>query len=258
MLTTPFLGFLWWEWHSSKDLQDWPKYKFHIFSDGSVEDIIYYPRSGGLKLHARCEVIDESRIRLDYSEYTGDNVPLGYSTSVTMEIRRLDDSAYHKFALYAADEGGAPDLILLGDQAVRSNLNRKVQGIEVVTMGAVYGSATANVRIRTAPRVTASMIRFRSPEVAAGLGYCPKETGFHIIARTAQKERVREWTNYWYYVDIFTGRGMMPRYGWMFGQFIDFSEEEVRDAETLPAWERRSLEDGSESGQADPAMQEND
>ena len=93
------------------------------------------------------------------------------------------------------------------------------------------------------------------------MAYCPKETQIRVLARTLEKERVQQWTNYWYYVEITAAEGMMQRYGWMFGEFISFSEEHVREEELTPRpWDYHSedLPASPESEETDPAMYEYD
>jgi len=167
------------------------------------------------------------RYRLDFLENALVSAKEGYSGQTESE-------------LFAQWEPTGPKQIRL--RYVKSFGNdppwRVLQGVEVVTMGAVYGRTTQNVRIRTAPRIAASLIPF------AEWDYCPKGRLVRVLARTLQTERVQQWANYWYYVEITAGEGFLPRYGWMFGEFVDYSEEELRqaEAETRP-WEEAEPEE---------------
>ena len=267
-LTTEHLGLTSWEWHSSRDLGDWPKYELQLPNTGRITQILRYPSAGGLYLEAAWEPVNEREIWLRYTEYdagSGETVELDeaynyvFETSVRMAIRRLPDSLYHEYALYVNETGVVPDLVLLcRDFSVRPNLHRKVGAVPVVTLGAVFGETTQNVRIRTAPRVQAGILKYLEPEAARELDYCPKGKQILVIARTLEKERVQQWINYWYYVELFASWGLTPRYGWMFGEFITFSEEDVRRAETyLWPWEEEQ-ENGFDGEEVDPETYEYD
>ena len=42
-----------------------------------------------------------------------------------------------------------------------------------------------------------------------------------VLARTQNKEMIKEWNNYWYYVEISGNWEQEARYGWIFAEFID-------------------------------------
>jgi hypothetical protein len=274
-LTTGHLWLSSWEWHSSEDCGGWPKYKLQLAEPGRITQILRYPAAGQSYLEAEWEPVNEREIYLRYTEYdagSGETVELDedfnyiYKTGVRMEIRRLQDSLYHEYALYVNEIGVVPDLVLLcSDFPVKPNLNRMAEGVPVVTLGVVFGETTQNVRIRTAPSVQAGIVKYLEPGAARELDYCPKGKQIRVIARTLERERVQRWTDYWYYVELYAAFGMTPRYGWMFGELITFSEEDVRQAEAyLRPWEEESAnypgspESEPEGEEADPAMYEYD
>ena len=264
LLTTAYIKDSLWEWHTPEGLEDWPIYSLQFFEDGIVSGENRDPGRTDSELFAVWEVASPSQMVLRYVESHGREVPpekdgeILFTMFASGEIRRLEDSVYQEYAIFLG-KGNAPPLVLLSeDFTVRPNLRRKVKGIEVVTMGAVFGMTTQNVRVRTAPSVKASIIKFPT------LGYCPKGSYVRVLARTVQKELVQQWANYWYYVEN-TAQEESPRYGWMFGEFIAIPEEEVRQAEALRRpWEEAfanypdSPQGGSEGEEADPAVYEYD
>lgn len=236
-LTTAYIQDSLWEWHTPEDLKDWPVYRLQFFEDGLVSEQNRYTRQMDSQLFAQWEVVGPSQMVLRYVESFGSEPPpekdgeILFTTIAQGEIRRLEDSVYQEYAIFLS-RGDAHALVLLSeDFTVKPNLRRKVNGVEVSTMGAVMGMTTQNVRVRTAPSVKASIIKFPT------LDYCPKGSYVRVLARTLQKERVQQWDNYWYYVEN-TAQQESPRYGWMFGEFIAIPEEEVHQAEAqLRPWE---------------------
>ncbi len=259
LLTTAYIQDSPWEWHTPEDLEDWPLYTLQFFEDGMVSGENRYSRPTDSELFAVWELASPNQIVLRYVETHGSEAPpekdgeILFTMFARGQIRRLEDSVYQEYAI-ALSGGNAPPLVLLSaDFTVRPNLSREVNGVPVVTVGAVMAMTMQNVRVRTAPSVKASLIKFPT------LDYCPKGSYVRVLARTVQKEQVQQWTNYWYYVENL-GEPESPRYGWMFGEFLAIPEEEVRQAEVqLRPWERvganypDSPESGSESEEVDPA-----
>lgn len=220
-----------WEWHSPKSVGDWPRYSLCFYEDGAVSA---HKNSSQMdaELYAVWEAAGPRQIVLRYVECIGDELPpeedgeIVFTTTARGEIRRLEDSVDQEYAIYLSDGWESPSLVLLsGDFTVRPNLRRKVNGVEVITLGGVGGMTTQNVRVRVAPSIQAGIIRFPTRD------YRPKGSYVRVLARTLQRERVQQWTNYWYYVEN-TGERQSARYGWMFGEFVAISEEEVHEAAT--------------------------
>ncbi len=259
-LTTAYIQDSLWEWHTQENLEDWPIYRLQFFEDGIVGEQNKNSRQMDSELYALWEVAGPSQIVLRYVETFGSEPPpekdgeIFFARTAQGQIRRLEDSVYQEYAIVLT-WGDTPPIVLLSeDFTVKPNLRRKVNGIEVITMGAVWGKALQNVRVRTAPSINASIIKFPK------LDYWPKGASVRVLARTVQKERVQQWTNYWYYVEN-TAEEESPRYGWMFGEFIAIPGEEVRQAEAqLRPWEVESAnppdlptEGDSEVEKIDPA-----
>jgi hypothetical protein len=258
-LTVDHIGDSTWEWHAPEELKSWPKYHLIFQEEGSVSGESRHAGPVDSELFAVWAASGPDRIVLRYVECAGDELPpeaegeIVLTQTATGEIRRLEDSVYQEYAIFLR-WGDAPVLVLLSeDFTVRPNLRRKVDGIEVVTMGAVFGMTTQNVRVRAAPSVQAGIIRFPTSD------YHPKGSSVRLLARTVQREKVQQWTNYWYYVEN-TAMEESPRYGWMFGEFLEYSEQEVRDAESAPRpWEAPEEEEpeteaGSQDEEIDPML----
>ncbi len=266
MLTTAHIQDSLWEWHTQKDLQDWPRYHLQLFEDG-----IAGPQDAGIgqtdwHLYATWEVAGPGGIVLHYVETFGSEPPperdgeILFTTTRQGEIRLLEDSVFQEYEIVLSFGDTPPVILLSEDFTVKPNLRRKVNGVDVITTGAVMGTTTQNVRVRAGPGVDAPALKYGTLDSA------PKGSSVRVLARTLEKERVQQWTNYWYYVEN-TGQEGSPRFGWMFGQFIDIPEDEVRRVQTEPRpWEEEPAsppdslrQRDSEGEEIDPAaLQEYD
>jgi hypothetical protein len=77
---------------------------------------------------------------------------------------------------------------------------------------------TTSVRIREKPSVTAKIVEFcDSPYGGAKcLPSAPEKTTVTVIARTKEKEKVQNWNNYWYLVNL----NYFFHEVWIFGEFV--------------------------------------
>jgi hypothetical protein len=110
------------------------------------------------------------------------------------------------------------------DYRVEAGLTRQINGYKVVTMGGVEGRATENVRIRPMPTLLCNYYEYNG-----GMGgrfpYYPKGYYVKIYARTEKKEKIGDWDNYWYYVELISDtRDMETGWVWMYGEFVVLTE----------------------------------
>lgn len=104
--------------------------------------------------------------------------------------------------------------------AVKSGAERKFKGVSVVTLGMVNGVTTTSVKIRETPSVTGKALTYAPEPYGPGqlLPSVPEKTPVTIIARTKAKEKVQNWENYWYLVNV--GPYNTATEVWMFGEFV--------------------------------------
>lgn len=93
---------------------------------------------------------------------------------------------------------------------------RKIGNREVVTMGGVEFVTKDFVRIREEPSVEGKIVRYLPALGRRTSEYMPKETMVEVFARTKDKDTVKGWTNYWYYIDSGWNRGV-----WVFGEYLE-------------------------------------
>jgi hypothetical protein len=101
-------------------------------------------------------------------------------------------------------------------------------GVTVVTMGAVKGKTTDNVKLRVKPDPSAAEINYIAiePSPVDPMGttvekpFMPRNTAVTVLARTKEKMKVGKWENYWYYVEYLESWDYMKR-AWLYGQFLD-------------------------------------
>jgi hypothetical protein len=102
------------------------------------------------------------------------------------------------------------------DAAIKSGSQRNFKGIPVVTMGIAIGATTASVKIRETQSVTGKTVSHALNPNDPALPSVPDTTPVTIIARTREKNKVQNWNNYWYLVNV----GMYTTEVWMFGEIV--------------------------------------
>ncbi len=99
---------------------------------------------------------------------------------------------------------------------LKAGVKRKIDGVDVILMGEINGTTTANVYIREKPSINSESIKFRAGYLSyEPISTVPPNTNVLIIAKTIIKDSVNNYNNYWYYVHVGTHRGV-----WIYGEFI--------------------------------------
>lgn len=105
---------------------------------------------------------------------------------------------------------------------------RTINGINVISLGLVSGVANENVMYRQAPDINSKAFgcTYTNPKFITdhiSYNFIPEGTQLTLIARTTQKQKIKSWENYWYYVqpasDWYAG-GCSPTEGWVFAEFV--------------------------------------
>ncbi len=92
----------------------------------------------------------------------------------------------------------------------------KANKIEVITMGGVKYITTDNVKIREAPSIGSKSIKYVKAIDEGSTEFIPKGTMVTVYARTKFKEKVKNWENYWYLIDVGWNKGV-----WVFAEFFE-------------------------------------
>jgi hypothetical protein len=104
------------------------------------------------------------------------------------------------------------------ESKVKEGAKRSIDGIPVIAMGLKKGISTDDVKIRKKPSVESESVKFQAglyAEEAEEKNFVPKNTEIIIIARSVNKEKVKNWNNYWYYIKVGMNDGV-----WAFAEFI--------------------------------------
>ncbi|HNO21525.1 MAG TPA: hypothetical protein PKK94_00985 [Leptospiraceae bacterium] len=104
---------------------------------------------------------------------------------------------------------------------------RKIDGIEIYTIGNRKGNLTDDAFIRSAPTTSAKphSCKFEQYGMDKVKNVLPKKHQLTAIGRTTKKVKVQNWENCWYYVNAKTGwYSSCPR-GWVFAEFIGLTAE---------------------------------
>ncbi len=101
------------------------------------------------------------------------------------------------------------------------NGKENFENIEVVTMGNIEGITNDSVVIRQGPGTDYTKLSYYPED--ANIDFLnekkslPKKTKLTIHARTPNKQKVKNWENYWLLVSL-----KFNQYVWVFGEFVDY------------------------------------
>jgi hypothetical protein len=133
------------------------------------------------------------------------------------------DLLYSKFMKVKSTSANAsrPDALRyeFQDSKLPAGTKRKIEKIDVITMGQAAAKTKENVKIRMTPSVNGKAVKFSQYLYDADesmTDFVPAGVELTVIARTVAKEKVQTWNNYWYYVNVGMNFGV-----WMFGEFVE-------------------------------------
>ncbi|MFB5651098.1 hypothetical protein ACE5IS_10665 [Leptospira wolffii] len=108
----------------------------------------------------------------------------------------------------------------LPDYATKPGKSARFNNIEVVVLKK-KGITTSNVKIRELPNVKSQSIIYyvESYDGPSEKTFVPNRTPLVALAKTNSLDKIQDWSNYWYLVDL--GNDNL---GWMFGEFIKLDE----------------------------------
>lgn len=89
-------------------------------------------------------------------------------------------------------------------------------GTPAISMRDELALTTSDVKIREKPNINSKSYPYFEDLYLASLPYVPKNTEIILQARTIEKEKIKNWENYWYYITVKKNNFS----GWMFGEFI--------------------------------------
>jgi hypothetical protein len=100
---------------------------------------------------------------------------------------------------------------------IMAGMSKFYKGIPVVTMGQAKGSTTTSVKIREKPSINSKSLEYIKELFAPDSVQqsVPANTEVIMIARTRDRDKVQNWNNYWYLVNV----GVMNEV-WMYGEFV--------------------------------------
>jgi len=100
---------------------------------------------------------------------------------------------------------------------IKAGTSKVYKGISVVTMGQVKGSTTTSVKIREKPSINSKSLEYTKELFAPDSVQqsVPANTEVVMIARTRDRNKVQNWNNYWYLVNV----GVMNEV-WIYGEFV--------------------------------------
>lgn len=124
------------------------------------------------------------------------------------------ESRYNKGLLVESPENDNFRLPVPGTE-VPEGETRMISKWQVTTMGMKKGFTTSSVKIRKTPEPTGEEVPYFAALFEPEQKSVPKNTPVTIVARTMEKEKIKEWDNYWYYIQVGACDGV-----WMYGEFL--------------------------------------
>lgn len=146
--------------------------------------------------------IEESKDDLLYSKYFVCKPIKGdiFTCSDTYNINE-----HFKFPLY--------------DTRIKPGTKRNIDGFSVITMGQILAVTTHEALLKKLPEMKSKTIEFNLSNKILPFNKVPAKTQILIIARTENKHRINDSSNYWYYINVGYTEGV-----WIFGDNIIFSK----------------------------------
>jgi hypothetical protein len=100
-----------------------------------------------------------------------------------------------------------------------------IEGKDYVSEGGKRATVASALKFRSAPDVSAKTLLFQHGDsiqgpVGAKTDTLPAQTALALIARTKDKAKVQQWSNYWYYIAV---SGAEIQYGWVYGEFVNLN-----------------------------------
>lgn len=211
-----------WEWHKG-NTADWPLFTFRFMNDGSLKflNASYGFDEGGYTFNGTYKVVKDELLLVyqTYSFYDKENDP-DYKPE-TFEARGLlkrnvNSVQYNTEIIFGSFT------IVCRDSMVKEGEVRTVDGVEVVTTGGMSAVVSKNAKIRIKPDVKSQFIYFGVEPGSDGLAYCPAGKELKILARTKDRVKLEKWNNFWYYAELTSAGELGARYGWIYGEFLNF------------------------------------
>lgn len=146
----------------------------------------------------------------------------GKHSKLQCTMKRAEDSLFRQIFLHC----GGDIRLWANEPVVPTGSERKLQGMTVITEGLRKGVTKEAVKFRRKPQKNGASITCHLSDADRQIKEVtalPQGMKLKIIARTVEKVKVNNWTNYWYYIipdlgwdDTCDG----TKTGWVFGEFI--------------------------------------
>lgn len=113
------------------------------------------------------------------------------------------------------------------NKPVSLNKESLFHDILVLSMSGKQGVTTKDVKLRERPNISSKFFNCRIEDKMLNneeRPFVPKETGLSLLFKTKNKEKIKDWENYWYFVRVNTGWygrcDSENNLGWIFGEFV--------------------------------------
>jgi hypothetical protein len=212
-----------WEWHEAK-IDAWSFFIVKLTPKNKIEVVSYTYGFGENQaiFNGSFRVIDDQTISGVYEYYSAyDNEPpvpnfKPKQNTFNGKIVILENSVQYDTVIKL--NNGVT--LLNRNHIVPAGLDRTVDGVKVKTMGCKPAVVTENAKIRIKPSIDSDTIKYAAEFDGQVFQYCPADTKITVLARTENKEKINNWNNYWFYVELTGASEYEVRYGWIFAEFI--------------------------------------
>lgn len=108
--------------------------------------------------------------------------------------------------------------------AIPSNSNIIFQNVSVLALGGKKGVTTDDAKLREKPDINSKSFNCISEATMEKKPYVLNKEKLILLFKTLEKQKVKKWENYWYYVYVDSGWygrcDSENNLGWIFGEFV--------------------------------------
>ena len=215
---------------------DWRKHPYstwvYLFKDASIVQIEYTGIEEGATWNGlyeiRNNIIYFRKLKIDRKQSTG-----GVSVAIptNCEYERVHDSLFFTEQLLCE-----PEYVYISNYKtfVPPGSNRKINRTSVIVIKKTNLKTKAITPIYSKPNSKSKLQKLgflNFPKVPKYIKHLPKGYSFTLIARTAEKSKIRHSLDYWYYVTFRSLKDVYGpaieyerKYGWIFGSYLKIKD----------------------------------
>ncbi|HMV41809.1 MAG TPA: hypothetical protein PK079_12900 [Leptospiraceae bacterium] len=191
---------------------------FLIFDANNKYTIEFYGEGCGQRWIGEYELLDSKRVLLKTGiQQTKDCQP--DEPERTCEYKKVPNPV---LSLFYLDCGKT--VFFNVSEKIQSGAQVQFEGVSVTALSGITGVTTDDAKLREKPDVNSKSFSCISEMAPDWIPYVSKNTNLILLFKTNEKQKVKNWENYWYYVTVnggwYSRCNSKDNQGWIFGEFI--------------------------------------